>query len=88
MGLFQHRPEDEENQWAGLPSEPLEKTGADVLDTAPAVDPMSLGLGGSVSSIVFPVAPPAPAASATEDREPDSDPETDADSEPGDRPEA
>lgn len=75
MGLFQHRPEDEENQWAGLPSEPLEKTGADVLDTAPAVDPMSIDFGGSVSSIVFPVAPPPPAASATEDREPEDQPE-------------
>lgn len=75
MGLFQHRPEDEENQWAGLPSEPLDNTGADVLDTVPAVDPMSLDFSGSVSSIVFPVAPPPPAAFSIEDREPEGEPE-------------
>ena len=75
MGLFQHRPEDEENQWAGLPSEPLEREGADVLDVVPAVDPMALGLGASVSSIVFPVAPLPPAAVSIENREPDEDPE-------------
>jgi hypothetical protein len=75
MGLFQHRPEEEENQWAGLPSEPLEREGADVLDVVPAVDPMALGLGASVSSIVFPVAVPAPAADSVESGEPDEDPE-------------
>jgi hypothetical protein len=75
MGLFQHRPEEEENQWAGLPSEPLEREGADVLDVAPAVNPMALGLGASVSSIVFPVAVPAPAADSVENGEPDEDPE-------------
>ena len=30
MGLFQHRKDDEENQWT-LPSEPLVREGADVL---------------------------------------------------------
>lgn len=75
MGLFQHRPEEEENQWAGLPSEPLEREGADVLDAVPSVDPMSLRLGASVSSIVFPVAPPAPAAVSIENREPGDDPD-------------
>lgn len=74
MGLFQHRPEEEENQWAGLPSEPLEREGADVLDNAPAVDPMALDLGGSVSSIVFPVTPPPPAAVSIEDSEPEDEP--------------
>ncbi|MCK2035322.1 hypothetical protein KZC51_04155 [Microbacterium sp. SSW1-49] len=76
MGLFQQRPEEEENQWAGLPSEPLEREGADVLDAAPSVDPMALGLGASVSSIVFPVTPPAPAAVSIESREPEDDPES------------
>ncbi|MHC9046319.1 hypothetical protein ACYX8G_17170 [Microbacterium saperdae] len=75
MGLFQHRPEEEENQWAGLPSEPLEHEGADVLDAVPSVDPMALGLGASVSSIVFPVAVPAPAAVSTENGEPEDEPE-------------
>ncbi|MBT2484343.1 MULTISPECIES: hypothetical protein [unclassified Microbacterium] len=70
MGLFQHRPEEQENQWAGLPSEPLDR-GSDVLDTAPVVDPMTLGLGAEVSSIVFPVAPPPAAAFSIESREPD-----------------
>lgn len=73
MGLFQQRPEEEEKQWAGLPSEPRELGAADVLDAAPAVDPLSLGFGdggGSVQSIVFPVAPPAPSAVVIESGEP------------------
>lgn len=74
MGLFQQRPEEEEKQWA-LPSEPLERSEAEQLDTAPAVDPLALGLGAdapsSVSSIVFPVAPPAPEAESTENGEPE-----------------
>lgn len=75
MGLFQHRPEEEENQWAGLPSEPVEREGADVLDAVPSVDPMALGLGASVSSIVFPVAPPAPATVSIANHEPEDEPE-------------
>lgn len=80
MGLFQHRPEEEESPWA-LPSEPLERGTADTLDEAPAVDPLTLGLGlglggaAGTSSIVFPIAPPPPAAFAIEDREPEPDPE-------------
>jgi hypothetical protein len=72
MGLFQHRPEEEENQWT-LPSEPLERSEAEVLSTAPVVDPLALGLGSgdAISSIVFPVAPPAPAAASVEDRQPE-----------------
>ena len=38
MGLFQQRSDDEENQWT-LPSEPLERSESEVLDTAPTVDP-------------------------------------------------
>jgi hypothetical protein len=76
MGLFQHKPEEEESPWS-LPSEPLERSEAEVLDAAPAVDPLVLGLGlgatSSVSSIVFPVAPPAPDAPATENDEPEED---------------
>lgn len=74
MGLFQHRPEEEESPWA-LPSEPLDHEGADTLDSAPAVDPLSLGLGAETSSIVFPVAPPPPATFAVENREPEDDAE-------------
>ncbi|GAT74510.1 hypothetical protein MHM582_3015 [Microbacterium sp. HM58-2] len=74
MGLFQQRPEEEEKQWAGLPSEPREHGAAEVLDAAPAVDPLSLGFGfgdGVVESIVFPVAPPPPAAAVIETGEPE-----------------
>jgi hypothetical protein len=78
MGLFQQKPEEQENQWV-LPSEPLERTEADVLDTAPVVDPLSIGLGaetsGDLSSVLFPVVPPAPEADATESGEPDPEPE-------------
>lgn len=65
MGLFQQRPGEQDNEWA-LPSEPLERSEAEVLPTTPTVDPLSLGIGlesgGSVTSIVFPVAPLPPAA--------------------------
>ncbi|MGW9159033.1 hypothetical protein [Microbacterium sp. NPDC055665] len=74
MGLFQQKPEEQENQWV-LPSEPLERTEADTLDTAPVVDPLSIGLGaetsGDLSSVLFPVAPPTPEAVTTESREPE-----------------
>ncbi|WP_223624190.1 hypothetical protein [Microbacterium sp. EST19A] len=73
MGLFDQRKE-EENQWAGLPSEPLDRSAADLLDTAPPVDPMALGLGVDVNSIVFPVAAPAPDAVTIADREPEDEP--------------
>lgn len=76
MGLFQQKPEEQENQWV-LPSEPLERPESDLLDTAPVVDPLSIGLGaetsGDLSSVLFPVAPPVPEATATENREPDND---------------
>lgn len=75
MGLFQNRPEEQENQWAGLPSEPRDDSGNDVLDTAPPVDPMSLDFSGSISSIVFPVAPPPAAEVSVEDRQPEDEPE-------------
>lgn len=70
MGLFQHRPEEEENQWT-LPSEPIERDAADVLDAAPAVDPLTLGLENPSVSIVFPVAPPAPEAADVASAEPE-----------------
>ncbi|WP_046013190.1 hypothetical protein [Microbacterium sp. SA39] len=72
MGMFEQRKE-EENQWAGLPSEPLDRGAADVLDTAPPVDPMALGLGAQVTSIVFPVAPQVPDAVSTENSEPEDE---------------
>lgn len=72
MGLFSERSDEEQNVWAGLPSEPRDTNDvADVL--APAVDPLTLGLGAQVTSIVFPVAPPAPDAVVIENREPDDE---------------
>ncbi|WXH15553.1 hypothetical protein LTA6_000926 [Microbacterium sp. LTA6] len=74
MGLFQNRPEEQENVWAGLPAEPRgDEDQVDTLSTS-SVDPLTVGLGASVSSIVFPVAPPAPEAVVIEDAEP-KDPE-------------
>lgn len=60
MGLFQQKSDEEENQWV-LPSEPLERSESEVLDTAPDLDPLSLGLGAatSVSSITLPLPPAA-----------------------------
>ena len=79
MGLFQHRKDEEENQWT-LPSEPLLREGADILEEVPSVDPMALGLGVDVSSIVFPVAPVPPAADSIESREPGTDPDDEPES--------
>jgi len=80
MGLFQQKAEEEENQWV-LPSEPLERSEAEVLDTAPVVDPLAIGLGaeasGDLSSVLFPVAPPAPEAVSADDREPAEEPDED-----------
>ena len=73
MGLFQQGPKDEQQNWTGLPSEPLETDSVETLGAAPALDPLSVGLGGPVSSIVFPVAPPAPDAVSIETREPEGD---------------
>ncbi|HCS61836.1 MAG TPA: hypothetical protein DIW46_10665 [Microbacterium sp.] len=73
MGLFQQGPKDEQQDWTGLPSEPLESNTADTLGAAPSLDPLSVGLGGSVSSISFPVTPPAPDAASTKNSEPEGD---------------
>lgn len=81
MGLFQQKPEEQENQWV-LPSEPLERSESDLLDTAPVVDPLSIGLGaetsGDLSSVLFPVAPPVPETTSADEAEPlDDDSEGD-----------
>lgn len=61
MGLFAQRPE-ENDEWAGIPSEPLrEESAAERLGAPAPVGALGLGgpvLGGSaVESIVIPVAP-------------------------------
>lgn len=71
MGLFQQGPKEELQDWAGLPSEPRKTEAADVLDETPALDPLAIGLGAQVTSIVFPVAPPAPDAVSIENSEPE-----------------
>lgn len=73
MGLFQNRPEEEEKQWAGLPSEPLDHASTDLLDAPLAADPMTLGLGTSLTSVAIPVTAPASAVAAADTREPDDE---------------
>ncbi len=73
MGLFQQGPQEEQKDWTGLPSEPRDIDAVEELVAAPAVDPLSIGLGVPVSSIVFPVAPPAPDAVSVANREPEGD---------------
>ncbi|MBW8764309.1 MAG: hypothetical protein JF592_17315 [Microbacterium sp.] len=70
MGLFQQRSEEEENQWV-LPSEPLARSEADLLDEVPSVDSLDLAFGNPVTSIVFPVAPVLQDAEGTETGEPE-----------------
>ena len=76
MGVFQQRPEDEEKQWAGLPSEPRDVDAVDRLDDAPSVDPLVIGLGadGGVSSVSLPLSALGLTAHTvdTEDAAPDS----------------
>ncbi len=71
MGLFQHRPEDEQQEWAGLPSEPVDRsTVADALEAAVDVDPSAIS-SATTMSVVFPVAPPAPEAADVVTGEPE-----------------
>lgn len=73
MGLFTQKPQ-EENTWMALPGEPRDETdAADTLPSASPVDPLALDFGTQVTSIVFPVAPPAPDAVSIETREPEDD---------------
>ncbi|GGO58874.1 hypothetical protein GCM10010910_00480 [Microbacterium nanhaiense] len=51
MGLFQQRNEDQ-NQWAAIPGEPLDEDPADFLGEAPPSD--ILGLGGASVAIPIP----------------------------------
>ncbi|UYO96858.1 hypothetical protein OED01_14840 [Microbacterium sp. M28] len=68
MGMFTQRPEDK-GAWAALPGEPSESDAADELPPG-QIDPLSIGLGASVESIVFPVAPPVPEAADHSDGAP------------------
>lgn len=57
MGLFQHRPE-EPQEWAALPSEPLEPANPAEQLPAASIDPSAIDLAAS-TSVVIPVVPPA-----------------------------
>lgn len=75
MALFMQRPEEQQNDWTGLPSEPRDSADSpDTLGAVPAVDPSAIDLGGDVTSVVVPVAVPTPAASDTTDSAPGADP--------------
>lgn len=77
MGLFQQRDEEEQQQWAGLPSEPRgPENPADTLSPS-SVDPFAVDFAAQVTTMVFPVAPPAPEAAEMESGEPE-DPEADS----------
>jgi len=65
MGLFQQRSEEEENQWV-LPSEPLDRSEADLLGEVPTADSIGLGFGNPATSIVLPSAPVLPDAQAAD----------------------
>ncbi|WP_345803056.1 hypothetical protein AAIB33_08230 [Microbacterium sp. AZCO] len=57
MGLFTQRPEENDGDWAGLPSEPLrEETAAERLPDAPPAGGGAWDLFGSSGSVVIPVA--------------------------------
>ena len=71
--MFTQRPE-EKSTWAALPGEPASTDAADTLPSSD-IDPLTIGLGASIESIVFPVAPPAPEASDHADAAPKDDPE-------------
>lgn len=73
--MFAQRPE-EKSAWAALPGEPLERDDAADILPASDVDPLTLGLGASVTSIVFPVAPVLEEGAGQADAEP-GDPEQD-----------
>lgn len=56
MGLFTQRPEQNE-EWAGLPSEPLRPESAAERLPQVAAEAASLHVGGGVESIVIPIEP-------------------------------
>ena len=69
MGLFTQKPQ-EPSAWAALPGELLDETDStERLDEAPNLDLMDVGLGAKYSTVVFPVAPPAPEAADTAENE-------------------
>ncbi|MFC7788151.1 hypothetical protein ACU045_04125 [Microbacterium sp. MAHUQ-60] len=73
MGLFSQK-QQEPGAWAALPGEPLEEHANERLDEVPGADLMDVGLGAKYTTMVFPVAAPAPEAEDTsETGEPGAD---------------
>lgn len=64
MGLFSQK-QQEPGAWAALPGEPLDEQATERLDEAPAMDLMDIGIGAKYTTMVFPVAAPAPEAEDT-----------------------
>lgn len=65
--MFTQRPE-EPTEWAGLPSEPLDRDESTDLPEQPAADPFDIGLGAGGGGIGLPIpATPIPADPSTED---------------------
>lgn len=76
MGLFTQR-QDDANQWAAIPGEPLEtEDTVDTLHASSGVSTVDLGLGVDVTSIVLPVAPvwQEQSGETTSSVDPDPDP--------------
>jgi len=71
MGQFQSRPEDP-SEWAGLPSEPLDRSDATNLEASiGAADALQLGLGSGLGSILIPTTPLLPEGELPAPTEPD-----------------
>lgn len=64
MGLFSQK-QQEPSTWAALPGEPLDEAKNERLEEVPNADLMDIGLGANYTTVVFPVAPPAPEAADT-----------------------
>lgn len=67
MGLFQQRPEQQKNVWAGLPSEPFEPQGVEDLPPASDIDLTGLGPASAIASVGIPVDPAAVEADGADD---------------------
>ena len=68
MGLFSQK-QQEPGAWAALPGEPLEEKANERLDEVPTIDMTDIGLGAKYTTMVFPVAAPAPEAEDTSEND-------------------
>lgn len=68
MGLFSQK-QQEPSTWAALPGEPLDEAKNSRLEEVPNADLLDIGLGAKYTTMVFPVAPPAPEAEDTSEND-------------------